>query len=56
MSNYDIKYVIITNNIKCQFALLHCNGLVETIQMDISYDNFGVRMQKILKKHYITRC
>jgi hypothetical protein len=56
MSNYGIKYIIITNSIKCQFGLHHCDGLVETIEMDISFDNFGVRMQKILKEQIILGC
>jgi hypothetical protein len=46
MSNYRIKYGIITNNIKCQFGLHHYGGLVEMMEMDISFDNFGVRMKK----------
>jgi hypothetical protein len=29
--------------------LHHCDGLVKTIEIDISFDNFGVWMQKILK-------
>jgi hypothetical protein len=37
MSNYRIKYGIITNNLKCQFELHHCDGLVEMIEMDISF-------------------
>jgi hypothetical protein len=37
MSNYRIKYSIITNNIKFQFGLHHCDGLVETIEMDILF-------------------
>jgi hypothetical protein len=48
MSNYRIKYSIITNNLKCQFVLHHCGRLVETIEMDISFAYFGARMQKIL--------
>jgi hypothetical protein len=48
MINYGIKYAIITNNLECQFGLHHCDGLVETIEMNLSFDNFGVGMQKIL--------
>jgi hypothetical protein len=48
MINYGIKYGIITNNLECQFGLHHCDGLVETIEMNLSFDNFGVGMQKIL--------
>jgi hypothetical protein len=40
MSNYRIKYGIITNNIKCQIGLHHCDGIVKTIEMDISFNNF----------------
>jgi hypothetical protein len=47
MSNYGIKYTIITNNLNCHFGLYHCDGLVETIEMDISFACFGVRMEKI---------
>jgi hypothetical protein len=56
MSNYRIKHGIITNNLKCQFGLHHCDGLVETIEMDISFDNFGVWMQKILKGQFVMGC
>jgi hypothetical protein len=34
MSNYGIKYIINTNNLKCQFGVHHCDGLVETIKID----------------------
>jgi hypothetical protein len=37
MCNYGIKYIIITNNLKFQFGLHHCDGLVETIEMDILF-------------------
>jgi hypothetical protein len=37
MSNYGIKYIIITHRLKCQFGLYHCDGLVKTIEMDISF-------------------
>jgi hypothetical protein len=50
MSNYRIEYGIVTNNIKCQFGLHHYDRLVDKIKMDISFDNFGVRMEKILNK------
>jgi hypothetical protein len=53
MRNYRIKYGIITNKLKFQFGLHHCDGLIEMIEMDISFDNFGVWMQKILKEQYI---
>jgi hypothetical protein len=46
MSEYGIKYIIITNNIKCQFGLDHCDGLVGTIKMDILFAYIGVRMHK----------
>jgi hypothetical protein len=54
MSNYRIKYNIITNNIKCQFELHHCDGLDETIEMDILFVCTGVRMKKIEKIDNIT--
>jgi hypothetical protein len=50
------KNIIITNNLKCQSGLHHCDKLVETIEMDISFDNFGVRMQEILKEQFILGC
>jgi hypothetical protein len=37
MSNYRIKYGIIQNNLKYQFGLRRCDGLVQTIEMDISF-------------------
>jgi hypothetical protein len=49
MSNYRIKYIIIKNYHKCKFWLHHCDGLVKTIEMDISFAYFGVRMKKIGK-------
>jgi hypothetical protein len=49
MSNYKIKYGIITNYDKCKFGLHNCDGLVEAIEMDISFAYFGVRMKKIGK-------
>jgi hypothetical protein len=48
MSNYGIKYIMITYSLKCKDRLHHCDGLVETIQMDISFAYFGARVQKIL--------
>jgi hypothetical protein len=54
MSNYRIKYSIITNNIKFQFGLHHCDRLVETIEMDILFVRIGVRMKKIRKRQ--NRC
>jgi hypothetical protein len=56
MSNYRIKYGIITNNLKYQFGLHHCDGLDETIETDISFACFGVRMTKIMKRQNIMRC
>jgi hypothetical protein len=44
MSNYRMKCGIITNNIKCQFGLHHCDGLIKMIEMDISFAYTGVRM------------
>jgi hypothetical protein len=38
------------------FGLHHCDGLVETIEMDISFVYFGVRMQKILNAQEIIGC
>jgi hypothetical protein len=35
MSNYGIKYIMITNSHKCQVGLHHRDGLIETIKMDI---------------------
>jgi hypothetical protein len=55
MSNYRIKYGIITNNIKCQFGL-HCDGLVKTIKIDMSFAYFGDWMRKISKRKIIRRC
>jgi hypothetical protein len=57
MSNYRIKYGIITNNIKCQFGLHHCYGLVETIGIDILFVCIGVQMKKIRKgQRLLTSC
>jgi hypothetical protein len=56
MRNYRIKYGILTNNLRCQFGLHHCNGIVEAIEMDISFVYFGVRMQKILNAQEIIGC
>jgi hypothetical protein len=50
MSNYRIKYGIITNNIKCQFGLHHCNGLIKMIEMDILFVFIRDRMKKIGKR------
>jgi hypothetical protein len=55
MSSYDIKYIIITNSLKCQFGLPHCNGLVETIEMDILFICIGVRMKSIKRQNNIGR-
>jgi hypothetical protein len=49
MSNYRIKYGIITNNSTCQFRLHHCDGLVEMIKLDILFIYFGAHMKKILE-------
>jgi hypothetical protein len=49
MSKYGIKYIIIPNNLKCKDRLHHCDGLVETIEMDILFVCIGVRMKKIGK-------
>jgi hypothetical protein len=48
MSNYRIKYGIITNNLKCQFRRHRCDRLVETIKMNILLDYFGAWVEKIL--------
>jgi hypothetical protein len=53
MSNYRIKYGIITNNLKWKFGLCHCDGLVETIEMDISFAYNGVRMHEIWERQII---
>jgi hypothetical protein len=50
MSNYGIKYIIVTINIKCQFGLQHCDELVETIKLDILFIYFGAHMKKILEE------
>jgi hypothetical protein len=47
MSNFGIKYIIITNSLKCQFGLHYCDGLVEVIEMDILFACIRVPMQKI---------
>jgi hypothetical protein len=47
MSHYRIQYSIITNNIKIQLELHHCDGLVETIEMDISFAYIGVPTMKM---------
>jgi hypothetical protein len=47
MSNYRIKYGIITNNLKCQLELHHFNELIEMIKMDILFTYIGVCMDKI---------
>jgi hypothetical protein len=47
MSNYRVKYDIITNNLKCQDGLLHCDRLVKMIETDILFAYFRVWMQKI---------
>jgi hypothetical protein len=47
MSNYKIKYGIVTNNSKFQFRLHHCDGLVEMIKLDILFIYFGAHMKKI---------
>jgi hypothetical protein len=56
MSNYGIKNIIITNNLKCQSKLHHCDKLVEKIEIHISFDKFRVRMQEILKEQFILGC
>jgi hypothetical protein len=56
MSNYGIKHIIITNRLKCQFGIHHCDGLVETIEMDISFAYFGARVQKILNGENNAKC
>jgi hypothetical protein len=50
MNNYRIKYGIVTNNIKCQFGLHHCDRHIDAIEMDISFAYFGVRMKKTWKR------
>jgi hypothetical protein len=50
MRNYRIKYGIITNNIKCQFGLHHCDGLVEMIEMDILFVCMGGSMMEMWKR------
>jgi hypothetical protein len=47
MSNHGIKYIMITNSLKCQVGLYHCDGLVKMIKMDILFVYFRVWMQKI---------
>jgi hypothetical protein len=37
----------IMNILKCQIGLHHCDGLVETIEMNILLDYFGVGMKEI---------
>jgi hypothetical protein len=55
MSNYGIKYIIITNSLKCQNELHHSDELVETIETDILLGHFGVRMQKISNRQIYMR-
>jgi hypothetical protein len=52
MSNYRIKYGIIQNNLKYQFGLLHYDGLVKTIEVDISFAYFGVWMKRYEKDKF----
>jgi hypothetical protein len=52
-SRYDIKYIIITNSLKCQFGLHHCNGPVETTKMEILFVCIGVRMKSIKRQNNI---
>jgi hypothetical protein len=55
MSNYGIKYIIITNSLKCQNGLHHCDELVKAIEMDILLGYIGVRMQKISNRQIYMR-
>jgi hypothetical protein len=43
------RYGIIINNLKCQIDLHHCDGLVETIEMDISFAYIRARMRYMHK-------
>jgi hypothetical protein len=56
MSDYRIKYDIITNNLKCQSGLYHCDELIETIKLDILFINFGAHMKKILEEENHMGC
>jgi hypothetical protein len=47
MSNYGIKYIIITSSLKYQFGLHHCDGLVEMIKVDILFVCIRVQIKKI---------
>jgi hypothetical protein len=47
------SYGIIINNLKCQIGLHHCDGLVETIEMDISFAYIGARMREICTGHHV---
>jgi hypothetical protein len=47
------RYGIIINNLKCQIGLHHCNRLVETIEMDISFAYIRARMREICTKHQV---
>jgi hypothetical protein len=47
MSNYGIKYIIITNSLKCQFGMHHCDGLVKKIKMDILFAYIRVCVREI---------
>jgi hypothetical protein len=49
MSNYGIKYIIIANNLKCQFGLHRCDRLVDTIKMNILLDYFEAEVENIFK-------
>jgi hypothetical protein len=50
VSNYGIKYNIITNSLECQFGLCHYDVFVETVEMDISFAYFGVSMKEMDKR------
>jgi hypothetical protein len=47
------RFGIIINNLKCQIGLHYCNGLVETIEMDISFAYFGVRTKEICTIYHV---
>jgi hypothetical protein len=52
MNQRLIKSIII-NNLKCQIELHQCDGLVEMIEMDISFAYFGAWMKEIHIRHHV---
>jgi hypothetical protein len=47
------RYGIIINNLKCHIGLHHCNRLIETIEMEISFTYIRARIREICIRHYV---